>query len=70
MLLFPSIINKWVIFFKYSKGTLTTVRHIIYSLFSYVIIRWFILKTDKMVDVTEKKAIIRINLSTALFPFW
>ena len=38
--------------------------------FEDVIIRWFILKTDKMVDVTEKKAIIRINLSTALFPFW
>ena len=66
----PSIINKWVKFFKTFKGTLTTVRHIIYSLFSYVIIRWFILKTDKMVDVTEKKTIIRINLSTDLFPFW
>ena len=69
MLLFPSIINKWVFFLTF-KGTLTTVRYIIHSLFSYVIIRWFILKTDKMVDVTEKKAIIRINLSTALFPFW
>ena len=46
MLLFPSIINKWVFFFTF-KGTLTTVRYIIHSLFSYVIIRWFILKTDK-----------------------